>query len=113
MNYKKHTNLTLIDCTIEDIEKKAPWFLEAETQDAKVGFNILELIVFVSGTWKSGTWEYGHWESGIWQGGTWEGGVWKTGHWENGNWKGGIWEDGIWIIGKITQNSNKPPINKP
>jgi len=108
MNYKKHTNLTLIDCTIEDIEKKAPWFLEAETEDAKIKFQ-LETLVFVDGIWKGGIWEDGTWQNGIWEEGLWSDGVWEKGLWEDGNWEGGSWVSGVWKKGKITQSSNKPP----
>lgn len=94
MDYKKHTNLTLLDgLTIEILEEKFPWFLSAWTCDAVIKIKE-DLLV-----WKAGVWKGGVWKGGIWKTGFWKGGIWKDGRWWGGTWYGGIWKGGVWVAG--------------
>lgn len=107
--------------TLEDIEDRYPWILEADIKDAVIGEDSDGLVwydgiwnngiwrgdegslwangIWKDGVWKNGWWLKGHWYNGTWEDGLWEGGYWHNGTWENGEWRDGQWIDGIWRRG--------------
>jgi len=84
--------------TLETIQSKYKWLLDADFEDAILYEND-GVLVWESGTWKDGKWEGGIWYDGTWYDGTWERGTWKGGTWKDGVWGKGTWMDGEWNDG--------------
>lgn len=94
MDFKNHKNLSSINNTsLEDIENKAPWFLDAFTENAIVSINSGNFIWHL-GTWRNGIWYGDYWIQGVWKSGCWKQGIWNSGNWLSGTWKSGKWNKG-------------------
>lgn len=115
----------LIDgLTIEDLDKKFAWILEAEIEDALIGLKD-DSILWYEGFWECGRWFGGTWLSGTWISGDWYNGtwlsrevinnkisgeysskpnitmsIWQSGRWYDGTWESGRWYDGRWYGGE-------------
>ena len=106
--------------SIDDINNKYPWILDAEISDAVIGQNS-DGLVWYEGTWNSGRWYGGTWLSGSWISGDWMQGTWKSvkvtytllnakvynylsndtySKWYNGRWYDGLWSAGSWYNGR-------------
>ena len=108
------------------IKERFPWLLEADFENAIIGLDKKNRLVWYDGIWNNGAFEEGVWQDGtwkdgdfgiqdsmsygenvpIWMKGTWEkgnfyAGYWKSGTWKDGNWYDGQWERGKWKRGKI------------
>lgn len=105
---------------LDEIERKYPWFLEAEISNAIIGKDNNGLIWY-SGIWHCGRWFGGTWISGRWISGDWYSGIWKSlkttfkiisvdissktidnslSKWYSGRWFGGTWFGGTWYNGR-------------
>jgi hypothetical protein len=102
------------------LNDRFPWFLEADVKDALVGIDATGELIWYRGTWECGRWFSGTWLSGRWVSGDWFNGRWTAkevldpdntsttnnvtftanSRWFGGRWFGGIWEDGTWYSGR-------------
>jgi len=90
--------------TMEMLERRFKWVLEAKTRNAVLGIsqnsdsNKISLVWY-SGDWEGGEWKDGTWMSGTWHRGTWNKGTWVNGKWHKGDWINGEWQFGVWYSG--------------
>lgn len=106
--------------SLQEVEEKFPWFLQAETSNAIIGRDDNGLVWY-RGMWRCGRWFGGTWISGEWLGGDWYAGDWyafnnkynvlnvlvdksrsdyRISKWYGGRWFGGTWHDGTWFSGR-------------
>jgi len=111
---------------IEILSANYPWMLEAEIENAIIGMDANQSLIWYSGNWEcgrwfGGTWKSGNWISGDWYNGTWESksitdkllsvevdnvttgntfSTWYDGRWFTGTWSGGTWLNGRWYDGE-------------
>lgn len=121
VDYNRFRYRLLDGLTLDTINLKFPWLLEAEVTDAVVGINSKQELVWYKGIWESGRWFGGNWVSGTWKYGDWYGGTWNSQNitdrglsvdvdinssgstqsvWFTGRWYDGTWNDGTWVNGR-------------
>jgi len=83
--------------TMQDLEEKYPWVLEADIENAVIGLGNDRKI-----KWYSGIWHDGIWKDGGFYGGTFAGGTWEYGNFNAETFAGKTWEDGGFHGGKFT-----------
>jgi subtilisin-like proprotein convertase family protein len=124
VDWKRYRYRMMGGMTLQSLNDRYPWFLDAEVTDAVIGEDS-EGLVWYKGIWESGRWFGGTWNSGIWRHGDWYGGkwysrnvvdkglsvsadknssgldysVWSDGRWYDGQWGGGTWVSGRWYGG--------------
>lgn len=97
------------------------WILEAEVDNAVIGFADNGELNWYRGVWRCGRWFGGNWISGDWISGDWYSGKWSSkfitdkklsveiddesndfynSNWYGGRWFGGLWEHGTWNTGR-------------
>ena len=121
VDYNRYRYRLLDGLTLDIVNNKFPWLLEAEVSDAVVGLNDNSELRWYKGTWEAGRWFGGDWVSGIWKYGDWYGGNWSSQNiidkglsvdvdlnssgstqsiWYTGRWYDGTWNDGTWVNGR-------------
>jgi subtilisin-like proprotein convertase family protein len=121
VNYNRYRYKLLDGLTLDSVNLRFPWLLEAEVTDAVVGLNDYSELVWYKGVWESGRWFGGNWISGTWKYGDWYGGTWNSQNiidkgssvdvdlnssgstqsvWFTGRWYDGTWNDGTWVNGR-------------
>ena len=121
VDYNRYRYRLLDGLTLDIVNNRFPWLLEAEVSDAVVGLNDNSELRWYKGTWESGRWFGGEWISGTWKYGDWYGGTWSSQNivdkglsvdvdlnssgstqsiWYTGRWYDGTWNDGTWVNGR-------------
>lgn len=114
--------------TLDILNERYPWILEAEISNALIGMDSDQNLVWYNGIWYCGRWFGGTathsvatWISGTWISGDWYGGTWDSKSiknklisidvdstvtnssnsiWFDGRWFGGTWKNGTWYNGR-------------
>jgi len=104
--FKKQVIELRDELTFEKITNEFAWLLRNNVSfnNAVLGVNKNNELVWYDGIWFNGTWEKGEWINGVWENGIWKRGVWRDGTWKNGickfgDWKNGTWHNGTWHNG--------------
>ena len=121
VDYNRYRYRLLDGLTLDIVNNRFPWLLEAEVSDAVVGLNESSELRWYKGTWEAGRWFGGDWISGTWKYGDWYGGTWSSKNivdnglsvkidenssgttqsiWYTGRWYDGAWNDGTWVNGR-------------
>jgi uncharacterized protein (TIGR02145 family) len=121
VDYNRYRYRLLDGLTLDKVNSRFPWLLEAEVSDAVVGLNDSNQLRWYKGTWEAGRWFGGEWISGTWKYGDWYGGTWSSQNivdnglsikvdenssgstqsiWYTGRWYDGTWNDGTWVNGR-------------
>lgn len=125
IDYTKYRFRLIDGLTLPDLVSKYSWVLEADIENAVIGLDSNNNIVWYTGIWNCGRWFGGTWYSGLWRGGTWYSGNWYSiqvtvellsaklslinsdpifskwmgGKWITGTWNNGTWNNGTWYGG--------------
>ncbi len=121
VDYTKYRFRLIDGMNIDILNSKYPWILEAEIEDAIIGMDSSQSLIWYTGIWECGRWFGGTWKSGTWKSGDWYGGVWESksitdklltvavdnvttnnsySNWFDGRWFGGTWSGGNWFNGR-------------
>jgi hypothetical protein len=121
VDYNNYRYRLVDGMNIEILNTKYPWILEAEIENAIIGMDATQSLIWYSGNWECGRWFGGTWKSGTWKSGDWYDGIWESkfvidrllsvdvdnvttnneySTWYDGRWFGGIWNGGTWFNGR-------------
>lgn len=121
VDYNNYRYRLVDGLNIEILNANYPWMLEAEIENAIIGMDSNQSLIWYSGNWECGRWFGGTWKSGTWKSGDWYDGTWEsksitdkllsvevdnvtTGNtfstWYDGRWFAGTWSGGNWFNGR-------------